>query len=208
MRIACAAALCLALLVPTAALAQSGLSEADRADVARIEDYLNGFSSLQSRFIQVGPRGDVAVGDFFLRRPGKLRFQYDPPVPLLVVADGFRLILHDSELNHTNAWPVAATPLAPLLKETVDFSGFEAAMRRDPGVLRLTLVDPEHADEGSVTLVFQDQPLALRQWVVVDARKMSTVVTLDSISYEPDLANALFVFHPHAEEEEEESNDR
>lgn len=205
-RLAGALTLCLAFLVPAAVRAQSELPEADRADVARVENYLNGFTSLQSRFVQVGPAGDVAAGDFYLRRPGKLRFQYDPPVPLLIVADGFRLILHDYDLNHTDAWPVAATPLAPLLARTVDFSGFEMALRREPGILRLTLVDPDRADEGSVTLVFEDQPLALRQWVVLDARKMSTVVTLDSIAYEPDIANALFVFLPPDEEEEEEDS--
>lgn len=154
------------------------LSQDDLAAVVRVEAYFNQITTLKARFTQVGSRGEIAEGWFYLNRPNRLRFEYDAPVPVMVVADGFRLIYYDKQLDQENAWPVAGTPLGPILASTVALQKMVRRVEREPGSLRLTLVDPGRADEGSITLVFTDQPLELRQWTVIDAAGLSTVVSL------------------------------
>jgi outer membrane lipoprotein-sorting protein len=205
------AALCFA--IPSAQAQAHKMSAQDLADVARIEAYFNAITTLSAEFSQIAPDGRVSIGDFYMRRPGRLRFEYAPPVPLLIVADGFRLIFYDHELGQVNAWPVAATPLGPLVARTVDFinSGHAQAVKSQPGILRLTLVDPNRPDEGSITLVFQDDPLELRQWEVTDPQGLVTVVVLTGMRIDPDLEPELFVFNepgaeaPDVEEEPDPS---
>ena len=167
------------------------LSAQDHADIARVEQYLNAIATLQARFVQIGPRGELAQGMFYLSRPNRLRFEYDAPAPILVVADGLRLIFYDKELDQENAWPIATTPLAPLLARTVSLTKQVTSVRRDLGVLRLTLIYPDRPGEGSLTLVFSDDPLELRQWTVVDAQVLSTVIALSAVeknlAVDPDL---------------------
>ena len=203
--------LALVLALGFAALpAQAELSEQDLANIARVEAYFNAITTLSAQFSQIAPDGQVAEGDFYLRRPGRLRFEYAPPVPLLIVADGFRLILYDYELGQVNAWPVAATPLGPLVARTVDLinSGHAQAVETEPGILRLTLVDPDRPDDGSITLVFRDDPLELRYWEVTDPQGLVTVVVLTGMRIDPDLEPELFVFKdPVAGEEVEDDPD-
>ena len=190
--------------------AQAELSEQDLANVARVEAYLNTITTLSAKFSQIAPDGQVAEGDFYLRRPGRLRFEYAPPVPLLIVADGFRLVLYDHELGQVNAWPVAVTPLGPLVARTVDFinSGHAQAVETHSGILRLTLVDPDRPEDGSITLVFRDNPLELRYWEVTDPQGLVTVLVLTGMRINPDLEPELFVFRdPVAEEDVEDALD-
>jgi outer membrane lipoprotein-sorting protein len=198
-----------AALAFASAPSRAELSDSDRADIARIEAWLQGVETLSARFVQVAPDGAIAEGDFYLRRPGRLRFDYDPPVPLLIVADGFSLTLYDRDLDQPTSWPVAATPLAPLVAKTVDLSGgYAQEVRRNGGVVRLTLVDPGRPDEGSFTLVFQDEPLQLLQWVVIDAAGLATVIGLSEVVENPPLELSLFrIERPEEEEQlEEEEN--
>ncbi len=181
------------LALPAAAQQARELSPQDLADVARVEAYFNAITTMKARFTQVGPRGEIVEGWFYLNRPGRLRFEYDPPSPVLVVADGFRLIYYDKQLDQENAWPVAGTPLGPLLAREVTFDRKAViGVSRDPGVLRVTVVDPGKRDEGSMTLVFSDGPLELRQWTVVDVQGLSTIVALTNLEMKPVLDPDLF----------------
>mgnify|MGYP003352122070 CR=1 FL=1 len=190
MRTLWAAVFLLLLALPAGA---QTLSPEDRADVARVEAYFNAITTLKARFTQIGPRGEIAEGWFYLSRPNRLRFEYDPPVLVMVVADGFRLIYYDKQLDQENAWPVAGTPLGPLLAREVTFDRKAViGVSRDPGVLRVTVVDPGKRDEGSMTLVFSDGPLELRQWTVVDVQGLSTIVALTNLEMKPVLDPDLF----------------
>lgn len=187
---------CLWLGLASAA-AGAELGEADKAAVARIAAYLNDVRSLKARFIQVGPNGELAQGDLYLRRPGRLRFEYDPPSPLLLVADGFWLILQDKELEQVSRWPVNDTPLGVLVADDIELDGQRTRVTevgRRAGVLTVTLIDRERPDEGSVTLVFSDSPLRLRQWRIVDAQGGVTNLSLQRIQLNPKLDPELFVF--------------
>ena len=86
------------------------LTERDRADLARIEAYLNGIVSLKARFLQVAPNGATSAGVAWLERPGRMRFQYDPPSPLLLVAGHGLVVFHDAQLNQTSNIPLSRTP--------------------------------------------------------------------------------------------------
>lgn len=194
-------ALVLALAAVPAAAQQ--LSDRDRADVARIEAYLNTITSLRGRFLQVAPDGAVSEGKVWLRRPGRLRFEYDPPVPVLVVADGLFVVMHDKELGQVNRIPLGTTPLSVLLRDEIKLAGGVAVkgVERQPGTLRVTVFDTDRPREGELTLVFSDMPLALRQWVVTDARGLSTSVSLANVEFNLPLEGRLFVFTDPAPDE-------
>ncbi|MBM3508186.1 MAG: outer membrane lipoprotein carrier protein LolA [Alphaproteobacteria bacterium] len=177
------------------AAAQQGLpplTADNRADIARAEQHLNAIVTMKARFTQIGPRGEIAEGTFYLNRPGRLRFEYEPPAKTLVVADGLRLIYYDKELDHENQWPIAATPLAPLLAQRVDLGPGAVAVRKQAGVLRIALVDARRREDGVLTLVFSDNPLELRQWTVVDAQGLTTVIALSAVEINPQLEPDLF----------------
>ncbi len=162
---------------PLAAL----LSDADRADIARIERYINEIETLQARFLQVSSTGDYAEGTLFLWRPGRLRIEYDPPNPILIVANRTWLIYEDKELEQITQLPLAATPADILVAENISlFSDAFTITRfeRGAGSLRLTVTRAEDPLAGNITLVFSDRPLALKKWTVIDAQGVATTVSL------------------------------
>ncbi|NNE83980.1 MAG: outer membrane lipoprotein carrier protein LolA [Alphaproteobacteria bacterium] len=172
-----------ALLAGTAATsgAQEApiLDEAAKADVARIEQYLNALTTLDSRFVQFSGQG-IAEGRMFLSRPGDMRIEYEPPVPILMVASGFLLMYHDRELLQTTYLPVSETPAAFLLEEEIKLSGNVAitGYERGPASIRLTILDTDAPDAGSVTFTFEDKPLRLAKWQVKDAQGNDVDVAL------------------------------
>lgn len=169
-------------LLPAGAAADAvpaELSEADRADLARIEAYLNDLTTMESRFLQFSPNG-VAEGRIMLDRPGRLRIEYAPPVPVLMVASSLLLMYHDTELKQTTFLPVSETPAALLIDEEIRLSGdvTVTAFERAPKAFRITLVETDAPDTGSVTLMFQDAPLRLAKWRVIDAQGTAIDVAL------------------------------
>ncbi len=157
-----------------------GLSAQDLADIARIRTYLDGLTTLQAHFLQIGPQGDVTEGTAWIERPGRLRFQYAPPSPYLLVAGDGQVEFHDSQLGQTSHYPLAATPLSILLGARITLTGDVTVTRitRLPGQIHLTLVRTAHPEQGSLTLIFSEPPLELRQWVVTDAQHQQTRVSL------------------------------
>lgn len=172
----------LALIPAAGALAQSppALPEADRALIAGIEAYLNDLRTLRARFTQTNADGTEDHGVMWLARPGHARVEYAPPTDVLVVADGTWLIYFDAELDQVSHVPIGTGPFRFLLEDEVSLSGDIAvtSLARSGGLARLTLVDRENAGEGRVTLVFDEQPIRLRQWEVLDAQGFLTIVTL------------------------------
>lgn len=172
-------------LAVTGASAQPArqLTPQDNADLARIEAYLNGLKTLKAHFLQVAPNGNTSEGTAWLERPGRMRFQYDPPAPFLLVAAHGVLVFHDTQLDQTSNIPLGRTPLGILLAANVKLFGdiTVTGIQRLPGQIRVSLVRTGSPGEGTLTLVFADQPLALRQWTVLDAQQQETRVTLYNI---------------------------
>ncbi len=152
----------------------------DKADLARIETYLNNLKALKARFLQVAPDGAISQGTAWLERPGRMRFQYDPPSPLLLVAGHGLVVFHDKSLNQTSNIPIGQTPLGILLSDNLKLSGdvTVTGMQRLPGQIQVSLVRTASPGDGTLTLIFADNPLALRQWTVLDAQRQETRVTL------------------------------
>ncbi len=185
------------LALPRLAFAQGFVPTAqDRAELARIEAYLNGITTLKARFIQVAPDGTSSTGTAWLQRPGRMRFQYDPPSPLLLVAGHGLVVFYDKQLEQTTNIPLGSTPLGILLAPHLTLSGAVTVvgMQRVPGQIQVTLERTASPGDGTLTLIFSDPPLQLRQWVVVDAQRRETRVSLYDIQLGGSFDQQMFVF--------------
>jgi outer membrane lipoprotein-sorting protein len=172
----------------------------DRADLARIEAYLNGIHTLKARFLQVAPNGAISQGVAWMERPGRMRFQYDAPSPLLLVAGHGMVIFHDSSVDQTSNIPIGRTPLGILLADHVSLSGpvTVTGMQHMPGQIEVSVVRTDSPGDGTLTLVFTDNPLTLRQWTVLDAQRQETRVTLYDVQTGGTFDQDLFTFvDPH-----------
>lgn len=180
--------------VTMVAAGTSSFSEGDRADLDRVSAYLSGLTDMQGNFLQVGPDGSLAEGKFYLRRPGRLRFEYTPPQQMLVVADGTWVAVKDG-FSATQRYPLGSTPLGILLQRHVNLAEEVRVLsvERQPGVLRVTLQDKTGNAPGDLTLVFDEPSLQLRQWVVTDAQGLQTTVALRNVQSGIHADNALFV---------------
>ncbi|MDA8248101.1 MAG: outer membrane lipoprotein carrier protein LolA [Rhodospirillales bacterium] len=169
----------LAAAAPTAA----PLTAEDRADLGRVQAYLNGIHTLKAHFLQVAPNGATSEGTAWMQRPGRMRFQYDPPSPLLLVAGHGLAVYYDRELRQISNVPLGSTPLGLLLQPEITLSGdvTVTGFARAPGQLQVTLLRTASPGDGSLTLVFADNPLALRQWRLTDAQRQETTVTLYNV---------------------------
>ncbi len=169
----------LALAAVPAAAEPAVLSPDDRAAIGRIEVYLNNVTTFEARFLQIG-EGGMAEGRIYLSRPGKMRVEYDPPVPILMVASSPWVMYHDSKLDQTSFIPLSRTPAAFLLRENIDLGdGITVTdFERARGALRLTIAIEDNPDAGSITVVLEDQPMRLVKWLVVDAQGKRVEVAL------------------------------
>ncbi len=158
------------------------LTPQDSADLKRIETYLGNIKTLQALFEQTNPDGSTAEGELYLSRPGKLRFEYQPPVQMLIVSDGNYIAVNDLELKNVQFLPVDQTPAWFLLREAIKLSGDVTVTKfeRGPKSLRITCVQTKDPNNGAITLVFEDDPLVLKQWIVLDPQhRMTTVALVD-----------------------------
>lgn len=173
------------------------MSGPDHADLTRIEAYLNGVRSLKARFVQTAPDGSVTQGLALMQRPGRMRFQYDPPSPFLLVANYGVLFFHDFQLNQTTNIPLSRTPLGILLANQTSLSGEVTVTRfvRLPGQLQVSLVRTASPGEGTLTLIFADNPLSLRQWIVLDQQGKQTRVAFTNMDVGANIDSKLFDSH-------------
>jgi outer membrane lipoprotein-sorting protein len=187
----------LAAAFPAFAIPAAVLSDRDKADVARIEAYLNDLRTMKARFLQVASTGEYAEGSLLISRPGKMRIEYDPPVPVLIVATGTWLIYHDKELEQVSHVLLSSTPAGILLQENVSFSSDDVLItgfERGANVLRLSVVRKKDPMEGSLTLVVSDKPLSLKKWIITDAQGVQTTVSLMGPRFGMPLDGDLFNF--------------
>jgi outer membrane lipoprotein-sorting protein len=186
------------LLRAVPAMAQAGFrpTPQDQTDLGRIETYLDGLRSLKAQFLQVAPNGSTSQGTVWLERPGRMRFQYNPPSPLLLVAGHGLVVFNDRSINQTSNIPISQTPLGILLADHVHLGGDVTVtdMQHQPGQLQVSLVRTASPGDGTLTLVFADNPLALRQWAVLDAQHQDTRVTLYNVQLGGSFDPKLFEF--------------
>ncbi|MDD2794756.1 MAG: outer membrane lipoprotein carrier protein LolA [Acidocella sp.] len=175
------------------------MTPADQALVSQMETYLNQQTGLTANFLQVAADGSTRTGKAWLQRPGKMRFEYDPPDKQLLVAGFGLLVYYDPALNQTTNIPLGSTPLGILLAKHVNLNAGGVVVtniQMQPGEDDITLIRKGKAAEGSLTLVFATDPLELRQWVVVDAQGRQTRVSLYDIVPGGPYPDSLFRFIP------------
>ncbi len=179
------------------AASQPALSAADRTDIARAETWFNALRSLKARFMQIAQGGGAAEGTAWILRPGRMRFEYDPPEPLLLVASGGQFFYYDKALKQATTLPLSSTPLGILLRPDMTLSGDVTVGRveRGGGLTRITLHRTGQAAEGRLTLVFGDAPYELKQWAVVDTQSRETRVSLFQPEFGGRFPNLLFDFN-------------
>lgn len=179
--------------VAAASSALVTLEGAERAEaLAAMNAELNAIQRLQGRFVQTAPDGARVAGNFYLERPGRLRFEYDPPATLLIVSDGSVVAMRDTALRTTERTPLRSTPLSLILSERIDLernARIIRVSRQAPWTL-VTARDRSGQTDGAITLHFNNGEL--RSWDVVDATGARTRVTLSEVTRPASLDRSLF----------------
>jgi outer membrane lipoprotein-sorting protein len=196
-----AAGLALASLAsaPTvqAAPAAANLTQQQRQEIGRIEQYLDGVKTLKSDFVQAANDGSLVKGTIWLSRPNKMRLEYEPPIKNFVVADGWFVFYWDDELKQQSSAPIGSTMADIILRDNLKLSGDITVtdFHREANVVEVSVVQTKDPGTGTLTLVFEDGPLRLRKWRVVDPQGLTTEVALLNPQTGVTLDRNLFIFH-------------
>lgn len=183
---------CAFLLTPLSAEASS-----QDATIAKAEAYLQSLTTARARFLQTSQDGNQAIGTFYLHRPGRLRFEYDPPLRDFVVADGLFIFFYDSQLGEQTNAPIGQTLADFLLRDNLRLGGDVTVtdIKRSASLLHITLVQTSDPQAGSLTLGFEENPeLSLKKWRIVDSLGQITEVELFKIEKNVKLDPALFIY--------------
>lgn len=185
--VAASLALSLAVAAPAAALTAE-----ERATVFKASTYINAIQAMQGRFTQIGPDGRRVVGNYYIERPGKVRFDYDEPSDLRVIADGRIVAVRDTSNGKQEIYPLDRTPLRFLVNQVDLVNDVQVlGVYADPGRTTLVVADPKSGD-GRLSLTFDGPDFTLKQWTVTDAQGLDTTVVLDSMQSGSGLPDRLF----------------
>lgn len=182
----------LALMVPAAAIA------APTGDLAAVQTHLRATTSMTANFTQTDRAGRVLTGALTLKKPGKIRFQYEKGVPILIVGDGRALYFIDYSVRQVSRWPVGNSPLSVLIDPDKDIARFAKVVpTADRRVVSVDAVDPKHPEYGRITLVFAREAggpggLMLQGWVALDSQNNRTTVRLSNQRFNAAIGDAAF----------------
>lgn len=184
------------LSVAAAAPVAAPLAAQDTLELQRLAAYLNGIRTMTADFQQTASNGAISTGRLWVERPGRMRFEYNPPDPIVLLADATSVYYWDRQLNQVSKYDLRDTPAWFFLRDPISFgSDVIVTEFQSVGTLaRVTVVEAAHPDEGSLTLVFTKNPLALRQWIVVDQQGKTTTVNLSDLQFGMALDPRLFQY--------------
>jgi outer membrane lipoprotein-sorting protein len=187
--------LVIAAVFVSAAAHAAPLTAQDVTDLNRVSAYLNAITSMQASFVQVGPNGELDQGMIYARKPGKLRFEYAPPSPYLIVSDGVTIAVANSKLRTVDRYPLVENPLNIILRENIDLAKDPriVSVERQTGTLRITAAEKSGPLKGQVTLIFAAAATELRQWIITDAQGLQTMIALKNTKTEVALPPDLFI---------------
>jgi outer membrane lipoprotein-sorting protein len=187
-----AATLSLAVALPAArALAFTDEEQGVLEDIAKT---LSGVQTMNGAFVQYDPNGRQRQGKFYIARPGRVRFQYDPPTTISVIADGKSVLVFDKKLQTYDIWPLSQTPLRLLLDTSLNLAHSDRVKRVSiaPDLVEVELHDETRFSAGTLNLVFDRATYQLRQWTVTDQQGLQTQVVLYNVETGNRLAPDLF----------------
>lgn len=176
---------------------QGGIDAKFAPDIARVEGYLSDITSIVADFSQTSSDGSTGTGKFFMKRPGKMRWQYNPPTPILLVSDGKSVTYYDAGLDQVTYVGVDDTLAVFLAQKTIKLTSESTKLTRfssENGVISATIIQVKKPDDGSLTLEFSDNPIAITGMTAVDATGNVTRVNLENAKFDQVLENKLFVF--------------
>jgi outer membrane lipoprotein-sorting protein len=159
------------------------LTAEQQQSIQKISAYINSFQSLKSNFTQISPRGQTSQGVLLISKPGKLRFEYAAPNPLLIVSDGKWLTIKDKVREKGDQFPLSSTPLRLVVSPKIDLLAETnvIAFESTDGFTSVSLADRKDALGGYITLVFDEARNELQQWIIVDGKGRRTTVQLANI---------------------------
>ena len=183
-----------ALVVPQAPVIAQAASP-----LAQVQAHLKAVNTMTANFSQTDRRGQTLSGVFTLKRPGKIRFQYQKNVPMLVVADGRRLHMIDYETKDVRNWAIGNSPLGVLLDPNPNLARIAKIVRNDRQTLLVQAKDPQRPEYGTVTLGFAKvasapSGLLLQGWTVIDAQNNRTTVKLSGQRFNVPVADSAFAW--------------
>ncbi|AWD22252.1 LolA family protein [Pseudogemmobacter blasticus] len=184
-----------AILAPLALLALGQPALADKLPLGTLSKYLNSLTTVEADFTQVNADGSVSTGKIYIKRPGRVRFEYAPPDKSLVLASSGSVAIFDGKSNQApEQYPLKRTPLNLILDSNIDLARAKMVVghRADGTSTRVKAQDPEHPEYGTIELVFTADPVELRQWVITDDLGKETTVILGTMKKGGDLGSALF----------------
>jgi len=180
-----------ALALPTAVTAQAG------SPLAQVSTHLKAVNTMTANFTQTGRGGQTLGGTLTLKRPGKIRFQYQKGVPMLVVADGKALTMIDYEVKQVQRYPIGNSPLGVLLNPNQDLGRIAKVVQNDSRVLLVQARDPKRPEYGTISLAFAKVPsapagLMLQGWTMLDAQNNRTTIKLANQRFNVAVADTAF----------------
>src|SRR6056297_318458 len=170
-------------------------AQAQQLSLKQISAYLNSFSTAAGEFTQINDDGTISTGRLYIKRPGRVRFEYDPPERTLVIADGDTVGIVDPKSNtDPEGYPLHRTPLKIILARNVDLTRerMVTGHASDGKSTTIRAQDPKNPEYGSIELVFTANPVELRQWVINDDAGSRTTVVLGDLTTGMRLANKQF----------------
>jgi outer membrane lipoprotein-sorting protein len=169
-----------------------------RADILPLNEvsaYLNDLKTVEAAFTQINDDGSISTGRLYLKRPGRIRFEYDPPEKSMVLASGNTVAIFDGRSNQPpESYPLKRTPLSVILEENVNLGRADMVTDHvyDGTITRVRAQDPEHPEYGSIDMMFTGAPVELRQWIINDGNGGRTTVILGEMETGQDIGNSLF----------------
>jgi outer membrane lipoprotein-sorting protein len=182
-------------IIATALCLVPASASAEKLSLDQISAYLNVLTSAKAEFTQVNPDNTLSKGNFLIKRPGKMRFEYAQPNPALVVASSGQIAIFDKKSTAgPQGFPLGKSPLAIILKKDVNLktSGLIVSHVEEGPLTKVVAQDPKHPDYGKIQLVFTADPVELRQWIVTDQTGQKTTVILGSLDKDIHLPESLF----------------
>ena len=195
-----ALALSLAAALPASAMFATEPVEAAAGDLDKAVGALRAISTMKADFVQTDRNGQSVSGQMTLKRPGKIRFQYEKSVPMLVVSKGRSMHLVDYEVNQVQRWPIKSSPLGALLDPSRDVKKYGKLLPTNhPDVISIEVRDTRHPEYGVITLIFSRDAsapggLQLTHWVALDSQNNRTTVRLRNQRYGVSVADSAFSF--------------
>jgi outer membrane lipoprotein-sorting protein len=163
---------------------RSRFTAEQQLDLARITAYFNSFHTMEGKFVQIAPSGEQTEGSFNLSRPGNIRFHYNPPSKLDVVADGRSVAIRDGASRTQDIYPLTRTPLRYLLAEQVDLTSDSLvdSIHEEPDLISVLIIERSVFAQGKLVLIFDRRTYVLRQWIVTDAQGLNTSIAIYNVS--------------------------